>query len=328
MDSEEIKDSSYGSLESLNQSQTHLQNHLPNDGQKLQASDLDVKEEILSEARNDSKLDNNSEKIENVLDENKKESPLPEEGKIDDNLYDEILEKLDIKQKNKQDIQKSMQEKLSQEAYLNKLNELDKLQTKIKVEKAISQDFSKIQTLVNAGLINSVQGQNLKKQVLKKAFDMLVQTEKIKRNLPVAQKEGLQASNTVNTSVNKKEIFEEFSKNNPDFFNSTGRKDVLNYLKSNDVIIGRDELNKISEIIRIVEKGAIDRYLQKAAHEKTLRDSNEAAKQRLTANAQKSGLSGNLLRTFTREQIGKMNSAEFTKYEPAIMEQLKKGLIK
>lgn len=326
MELEETKGSSQGSLEVLNQGQKHL----PPDGQESYTSDLDAKEETLSDAHNDSKLDNHSEQTESALNESEKESKLLEEGKIDDNLYDEILEKLDIKPKSKnQDVQeKPVQENLNQEAYLNKLNELEKLQTKIQVEKAISQDFSKIQTLVNAGLINSVQGQNLKKQVLKNAFDMLVQTEKIKRNLPATQKEGLQASNTVDTSVNKKGIFEEFSKNNPNFFTSTGRKEVLDYLKSNDVIFGRDELNKISEIIRTVEKGAIDRYLQKAALEKTLRDSNEAAKQRLTANAQKSGLSGNLSRTFTREQIGKMNSAEFIKYESAIMEQLKKGLIR
>lgn len=326
MNLEEIQGSSHGNLETANKGQ----NHLSPDGQELHASDSDAEKEILSETCNDSKIDNNSELTESVLNENEKESQLSKEKKIDDNLYDEILEKLDINPKTKKqdDQEKPMQEKLNQETYLDKLNELDKLQTKIQVEKAISQDFLKIQTLVKSGLINSVQGQNLKKQVLKKAFDMLVQTEKIKRNLPAAQKEGLQLSNNVNTSINKKEIFEEFSKNNPDFFTSSGRKEVLDYLKSNDVIIGRDELNKISDIIRIVEKGAIDRYLQKAAHEKTLRDSNEAAKQRLSANAQKSSLSGNLSRIFTREQIGKMNSAEFTKYESAIMEQLKKGLIR
>ena len=94
------------------------------------------------------------------------------------------------------------------------------------------------------------------------------------------------------------------------------------------MVLGKDELSKISDIIRTVEKAAIDRYLQKVSHEKTLRDSNETAKQRLTANAQKSGFNGNFLRTFTREQIGKMSSAEFVKYESAIMEQLKKGLIR
>lgn len=232
-----------------------------------------------------------------------------------DDLYKQVLEKLDIK--NKEDIQeKSMKENI--EINLNKIQQLEKSQSAI--ETTIKQDFDKIQKLLKSGLINSVQGQNLKQQVLKKAFDMLVQTEKIKRNLS--------SSSNTNSEINKNNVFEEFSQSNPDFFNPDGRKDVLEYLKSNNVEIGKDELNKISEIVRLVERSAIDRYLKEISYEKGLRDSNEAAKQRLTANAQKSTLSGNLSRPFTRDQIGKMSSAEFTKYEPLIMEQLKKGLIK
>lgn len=295
------------------------------DSQELQNSDLDANENKLSKIEKEIDTENSIEE-KSIDNENKIESREIYESEADKNLYDEILDKLDIKPKDKQqDIQeKLIQEKLNQESYLKKVNDLERIQTKIQIEKAISQDFSKIQELVEAGLINSVQGQNLKKQVLKKAFDRLVQTEKVKRTLP----HGLNENRQENMSVNKNEVFEEFSKNNPDFFTSTGRKDVLDYLKSNDVIFGKDELNKISEIIRVVEKAAIDRYIQKAAYEKTLKDSNESAKQRLTANAQKSGLSGNFLRTFTREQIGKMSSQEFAKYESQIMEQLKKGLIR
>lgn len=268
--------------------------------------------------------DNNAETIPNPQDietpeenqaEKMTESKDANEFDIDEDLYKQVLEKLDIK--TEKDIQeKCMNE--NNEINLNKIKELEKSQYKI--ETAISQDFAKIQKLMESGLINSVQGQNLKKQVLQKAFDMLVQTEKIKRNLS--------SSSTQNSENNKNKAFEEFSKNNPDFFYPEGRKDVLEYLKSNDVIVGKDELNKISEIIRQVEKSAIDRYLKEINYEKTLKNSNEAAKQRLTANAQKSTLSGNLSRAFTRDQIGKMSSAEFIKYEPLIMEQVKKGLIK
>lgn len=296
------------------------------DEQGLQTFDVKAKEEKFSQIEEKSDKEDNFKQGETV--ENKNEIWLQEiqASKIDKDLYEEVLEKLDIKPKEqKQDIQElSIQEKLKHETYLNKINDLEKSQTKLQMEKVISQDFLKIQKLVNTGLINSIQGQNLKKQVLQKAFDSLVQTEKIKRNLLPA----LSQSKQVNMPVNKNEIFEEFSKNNPDFFSSEGRREVLNYLKSNDVIVGKDELNNISEIIRAVEKAAIERYLQKAAHEKTLRDSNETAKQRLIANAQKSGLSGNLPRTFTREQIGRMSSTEFAKHESVIMEQLKKGLIR
>ena len=247
------------------------------------------------------------------------------EGANDKELYEEVLDKLDIQktQNNQETQEKFMQENLKKEALLNKLKNLESAPTRKQVENSLSQDFQKIQGLVEAGLINSAQGQNLKKQVLKKAFDKLVQAEKTKRNLlPVLEQNKPQNFAQQNNSI------EEFSRNNSDFFTSDGRKEVMNYLKSGNVQVGKDELNKISEIIRIVEKSAIDRYLQKATHEKTLQESNETAKKKLTANAQKTGHNGNLSKTFTREQIGKMSSAEFTKYEPYIMEQLKKGQIK
>ncbi len=248
-----------------------------------------------------------------------------QENDADQNLYNEILEKLDIvKKENTQDIQgQSVNEQTNQEVYLNEIQKLERPQSQTQIETVIAQDLDKIQKLMQLGLINSNQGQDLKKQVLQKAFDDLVQAEKIKRTSSQLPKASEQISLT-----NKNEIFEEFSKSNPDFFTSDGRKEVLNYLKSGDVVLGKDELSKISDIIRTVEKAAIDRYLQKVSHEKTLRDSNETAKQRLTANAQKSGFNGSFSRTFTREQIGKMSSAEFVKYESAIMEQLKKGLIR
>lgn len=293
------------------------------DDQKLKTSDINAKTETEALSENT--------KIVNT--ENKPFNIDLQKIDADEKLHNEILEKLDIIKKqscsNAQDIQENQkQEMLSQEAYTNKIQNLEKSHDAAQVENALAQDFNKIQTLVKAGLINSVQGQNLKKEVLKKAFDKLVQTEKIKRALSPALQQDLQTNKFVNQQSNKNGVFEEFSKTNPDFFTSDGRKEVLNYLKSDDVIIGKDELSKISNIIRIVEKAAIDRYLQKIAHEKTLKNSNETAKQRLTANAQKSNFSGNFSRTFTREQIGKMSSKEFAKYEPAIMEQLKKGYIK
>lgn len=274
-----------------------FQNSLSNktDSQDIQAQDLETKanENLVDKAETFSEIP--KQKI------SESESESETDHYTNSDLYNEVLEKLDIKKnEKKQDIQEPK-------------NDIVWQQTK-QVEESIKQDFIKIQKFVNAGLISSVEGQNLKKQVLQKAFDMLVQTEKIKR--------------TVKPSINQNEIFDEFSKSNPDFFNSDGRKEVLNYLKSSDVSVGKDELNKISEIIRVVEKTAIDRYLKKVSHEKTLRDSNETAKQRLTANAQKTNFNGNLSRTFTREQIGKMSGAEFAKYESAIMEQLKKGRIK
>lgn len=284
------------------------------DSQELQDSDLKTNDDGALQADEDLNE-------ENGLKTADKASKKPE-SKIDKDLHEKILEKLDIKQKHEtQDIQESPKQEQKPDA---KVDDLERIKTKMQVEQAISQDFTKIKKLVESGLINSVQGQNLQKQVLKKAFDMLVQTEKAKRTLAQSPEQTKQAE----ASQDKNKVFDEFGKSNPDFFTSDGRKEVLNYLQSDNVALGTGELNKISEIIRTLEKAAIDRYLQNAAHEKTLIDSNESAKQRLTANAQKLSSSGNLSRTFTREQIGKMSASEFAKYESQIMEQLKKGMIK
>jgi len=316
MSSDDIQDSSYA------------------DSQELQASEADTTTETFIDDNSSSDTLNSFAQRESVESKQRFEQSEIFKNELDQNLHKEILEKLDIiKKEQNQEIQdNSMQEKQRNETYLDKIKNLEKSQTKNQIENnlkmRLSQDFEKVQKLVKAGLINSKQGQNLKKQVLKEAFDKLVQTEKIKRTLSPASQSGNQFSATAGAH-NRNEVFEEFSSKNPDFFTSNGRQEVLNYLKSGDVAIGRDELSKISDIIRTVERAAIDRYLQKVSYEKTLRNSNEVAKKRLTANAQKSGFTDkNLLRSFTREQIGKMSSAEFAKYEPFIMDQLKKGLIK
>jgi len=246
----------------------------------------------------------------------------------DRELYEEILEKLDIKKK---EVQQQFQENFKQKNLIQEQKTesdagSEQAQVSSKIGKALSNDFNQIQNMIKGGLINSEQGQNLKQKVLKKAFDMLVQSEKIKRNQSSAKTINKIEKSYVN-QTNQGDAIENFSQNNPNFFSTEGRKEVLNYLKSGNVNLGKDELNQISNIVRVVEKAAIDGYLQKVAHEKTLRTSNQSAKQRLTANAQKSAYGENLSRTFNREQIGKMSSAEFAKYEPAIMDQLKKGLI-
>lgn len=260
--------------------------------------------------------------------ENNTPSKRAKKEEIDQNLYDEILEKLDIKKK--QDFNQAIQEDFLQansfaEVGSENVKAPESFLQKAEVERELVQNFDKIQKFVQAGIIDSAQGQNLKSQVLKKVFDELVQAEKIKRAqfAVTSQKTYERAS-----QASKAEVFDSFSNDNPDFLNSEGRKEVFGYLKSSNAVFSRDELNKISDIVRIVEKNAIDRYLSKAAHEKTLTDSNTSAKQKLFANAQKSVSGVNFSRTFTREQIGKMSAAEFTKYETVIMEQLKKGRIK
>ena len=75
-------------------------------------------------------------------------------------------------------------------------------------------------------------------------------------------------------------------------------------------------------------RSAINRYIKKVAHEENLEKSNTQAKEKLKANAQNSASEVKNFLPFTREQIGKMTSAEFLKNEKLIMEQVKKGLVK
>lgn len=233
----------------------------------------------------------------------------------DSDTYNQVLEKLNITPEGKDIQEKLISAENKNENYEVLQKNQENFQFKKEAENLISQDLQKIETLMKFGLINSWQGQNLKNQVLKKAFDLVLQNEKIKQNSAPEFK--------------KDEVFSNFEKDNPNFFMPEGRKEVLDYLKSDAVIIGKDDIKKISDMIEKIEKSAIERYLKKETHEKVLQNSNELAKQKLNANAQNSNFQDkNLTRTFTREQIGKMSSAEFNKYEPLIMEQLKKGLIK
>ena len=184
------------------------------------------------------------------------------------------------------------------------------------LEKLVDNDMNVIRTLMGIGLITREQGQILMKQVISKAYDSTTKQQ-------VEQSEGKNLS----FEEDKKTLLDEFIQETPDFFNKSGREDVLSYLKNSNVGFDKDELLQISKLVEAVEKGAVDRYLKKVEYGKTLNDENSIAKKRLTANAQVANASDNN-RVFTRAQIGKMSGDEFAKYEAAIMEQLKRGLIK
>ncbi len=291
----------------------HINNSSYTETQDLQTTDAEDKIENSTEEYEKSPL------IKDVQDKDYRENIISED------LHNEILKKLDIINDEKNNSQaKSELEKTKFNENLGKIKTSESLVENNQLKLNLKQDFNKIQLLMNAGLINSAQGQNLKKEVLKKTFDKLVQTEKIRRNLTK-----LSVSN--NIPLNKSSItngIQEFNNENPSFFDTEGRKEVLNYLTSANIKLGKDEVKKISDIIRSIEKIAINRYLQKTTHEKNLKESNETAKQKLKANAQKNGINTNFSRTFTREQIGNMSGAEFAKYESVIMDQLKKGQIR
>ncbi len=181
------------------------------------------------------------------------------------------------------------------------------------LKQGVVNDIKTIENLVQTGVLTQAQGQNLMNYVTQKAFEQYTLSQ---QNAPQVQPMPPQTPATAMPEIA------------PEFFNRDGRLDVFYYLKSADVDFDEDEISKISALVEKIESTAIERYLREKDHEKTLNSENESAKQRLRANAQNSVSDVNKNMVFTREQIGKMSGAEFAKHERAIMDQLKKGLIR
>ncbi len=182
------------------------------------------------------------------------------------------------------------------------------------VRRTALKDLAIIDNFMKSGIINPVQGQHLMNYVLNKAREVIVQQQ--------------QAGSFMPNQAAAVSGIDEFTRENPDFFKQNQRNQVLEYLRNSNAGVDKDEILRISQMIEALEQGAVQGYLQKQAHAKSLNDENEAAKQRLRANAQNPNAAENNARIFTREQIGKMSGAEFAKNERAIMEQLRKGLIR
>lgn len=184
-------------------------------------------------------------------------------------------------------------------------------------------DLNTIKNLVQAGVMTQEQGQNLMNYVTQKAFEKYTLSQNNSQTLVTGQPISTQIQPQMQTQMQLGQ-----GSVTPEFFNRDGRIDVYDYLKNSNATFDEDELSKISALVEKIENTAIERYLRELQHEKTLSNENETAKQRLRANAQNSGSDGLNNLVFTREQIGKMSGAEFAKYERAIMDQVRKGLIK
>lgn len=218
----------------------------------------------------------------------------------------EVSKNVEENQENDQNLKAQIEEKLD-----TKINSYEKTPQK----EDFKVNLQTLQQLLNTGVSNRQQGQNLLNQIIKAALDSNTQQKFVETTEP-------------QEVLNKKTAFIEFEKENPDFFKVDGRNEIFKYLNSDEIQFDKDELSKISKIVEQVEKSAIERYLKKVAHEQNLEKANLQAKEKLKANAQNSTSEAKNLLPFTREQIGNMTSAEFLKNEKLIMEQVKKGLIK
>jgi len=190
------------------------------------------------------------------------------------------------------------------------------------LEQLIGADVSRVQDLVRNNVITQEQGQYLYNQLMSKA--------RIINSYKLAQMQNAQnpqpQEDYTQEEIPQESPMDLFNKERPGFFEAAGRGDILNYIKDFDM--DKDEITKIAQLVEALEHSAVDNYLKKSEHEKSLNDENLIAKSRLSAYAQNPASDGNITKVFTREEIGKMSGKEFTRNEEAIMAQLKKGLIK
>ncbi|MBR1460504.1 hypothetical protein IJ596_02575 [bacterium] len=206
---------------------------------------------------------------------------------------------------------------VSPSAVTPQINYTDVIQ---EIELALQADFQKLQLLIQQGIVTQQQGQYLMNELVnkKQQIDVFKQSVGNFDYKPDVQKLPQDTQNENPLDI--------FVKENPEFFTNEGRKELFEYIKNLDV--DKDEISKIAKLAQDLENYAVDSYLKKSAHDKSLNDENFIAKSRLTSYAQHAPSDSNYSRIFTREDIGKMSGEEFTKNEKLIMEQVKQGLIK
>ncbi len=108
------------------------------------------------------------------------------------------------------------------------------------------------------------------------------------------------------------------------------RECLLNYLQNLDIELNREDLKNIEAVVLELEKAALLRQQVKNSENafELLNKNNEIAKERLmTGSMQGSGIQNPPNKTFSRDEIAKMSTAEFIKNEPIINYQLQNGLL-
>ena len=141
-----------------------------------------------------------------------------------------------------------------------------------------------------------------------------------------AQKKGnyniKNVNNLPNEKVQTKTVFEEFSTQDPTFFEQ--RNTLLDYLKNSNVNFDLEELIKIAQLAKQLEQEAIKRFCaknQKYADFLEQENRNTLNKLEGTAN---SGFEGSIQNKpyFDAQSVGKMTSEEFLKNQEAIDAQI------
>lgn len=130
------------------------------------------------------------------------------------------------------------------------------------------------------------------------------------------------------SSLQKPNIEADFDITKSEFLKA--RECLLNYLQNLDIELNREDLKNIEAVVLELEKAALLRQQVKNSENafELLNKNNEIAKERLmTGSMQGSGIQNPPNKTFSRDEIAKMSTAEFIKNEPMINYQLQNGLL-
>lgn len=188
--------------------------------------------------------------------------------------------------------------------------------------------LSQLAAIANLPAQNPCNTCNLNPEEHFKYVDNLVLLKIIDENTGKSIKQNMTAKFNNNNGLSTFAGVNSFDIRQSEFLKS--RECLLNYLLNVGVELDSEDLKNIEAIVLELEKNALAREKnqigQNALDE--LKQSNELAKERLiTGSMQGVGVQNPPTRLFSREEIGKMSTAEFIKNEPVINYQLQNGLL-
>lgn len=178
--------------------------------------------------------------------------------------------------------------------------------------------------LISAGIIDKKTGESIKHNMT--ATFQAESDAAALNGIQMQQNRAITAGDTGNKqSMN---AFQSVNFGDSDFLKA--RECLLDYLKNLDVELSYEDLAKIESVVLELEKLAVQKNQEDNGQNALdmLNKSNEIAKERLMTGAMGSkGIKTLPQKTFTRDEIAKMSTAEFIKNEPAINYQLQNGLL-
>ena len=122
----------------------------------------------------------------------------------------------------------------------------------------------------------------------------------------------------------------QFEADKPGYFGANPvRGQLRDYLNANCAHLSQEEITAILAMASGLESQAVENFKSQSELDKTILNSNNTAKSKLSTEAARAAASGVYSKPpFTRQQIAAMSMDEYRKNEKEIFDQYKKGLIK